>query len=136
MRRLIALALSTALALPGCASHTVTPQTTPARNTDADRQVLVSYVMQLAVGSRVKVTRMDGHDVRGTLMKATEAAVIVQRRTRVPEPPVTVPLEEVRAVEIEPASGNAGRTIAIGVAAGAGAALGVLLILAAIFADD
>ena len=56
MRRLIALALSTALVLPGCASHTVTPQTTPARNTDADRQVLVSYVMQLPVGTRVKVT--------------------------------------------------------------------------------
>jgi hypothetical protein len=59
----------------------------------------------------------------------------VQRRTRIPEPPVTIPIERIRAVEID-TSGGTGRAVAIGATAGAGAALGVILILAAIFAGD
>jgi uncharacterized protein (DUF2062 family) len=42
----------------------------------------------------------------------------------------------VRALELEKNNGTTGRTVAIGVAAGVGAALGVLMILAAIFAGD
>jgi hypothetical protein len=46
-----------------------------------------------------------------------------------------VPLQEVLAVELDvPANGNPARTIAIGAGAAAAATLGVLLVLAAVFA--
>jgi hypothetical protein len=47
-----------------------------------------------------------------------------------------IQLRHVRAVELEKRNGGPGRALAIGAAAGAGAALGVLLILAAIFAGN
>ena len=137
MTRLVALLLSVALALPACATARAAnaqnaPRTPGGR---PDRSVLVSYVTQLPVGARVKVTRLSGDHVRGTLMKATGEEIVVQRHTRIPETPVTIAIDDVRAVEIETPS-NTGRSIAIGAAVGAGAALGVLLILAALFADN
>jgi hypothetical protein len=61
--------------------------------------------------------------------------VVIQRRARVPEAPIAVPLQQVLAVELDgPAGGNSARTIAIGAGAAAAATLGVLFVLAAIFA--
>ena len=45
-------------------------------------------------GSQVRVERTDGDSLRGTLMKATPDAIVVQKNTRVPEAPVEVPLSE------------------------------------------
>lgn len=102
---------------------------------DSDVAVMASYVRQLPVGSRVRVSLSDGTVIHGTLIKADSDPIAVQRRTRIPEAPLQIPLKEVRAVEPEKGGGGTGRAIAIGAAAGAGAALGVLLVLAAIFAD-
>jgi hypothetical protein len=79
---------------------------------------------------------MKGRTLRGTLMKATAASVIIQPRTRVPEPPVEVPLSDVLSVTPESQNGsNLGKAIGIGAAAGAGAALAVFFIIVAVFAD-
>jgi hypothetical protein len=131
MRRLIALLTCASLLASGCASTGATRVQAPT----SDRTLLASYVRQLPVGSRVRVDLVDGKVVKGTLMKATDTSIVVQRRTRLPEPPDEFMLEKVASVQIE--SGNStGRTIAIGAAAGAAAVFGALLILAAIFADD
>jgi hypothetical protein len=69
-------------------------------------------------------------------MKADTDPIVIQKRTRIPEAPLAIAIDEVQAMELEGKNGGPGKAIAMGAAAGAGAALGVLLILAAIFAGD
>lgn len=138
MKSALALLLTVALALPGCATARVADPRFPAvsdQRRPVDPQVMADYVRQLRVGSRVRLTRTNGEEIRGTLMKNDGDPVVIQRRARVPEAPIAVPLQEVLAVELDvPANGNPARTIAIGAGAAAAATLGVLLVLAAVFA--
>ena len=139
MTRLLALVLSVALASSGCATARYTTsqvsvpgpeQTAPAR---PDAALIADFVRKIPVGSRVRVGLADGRTVRGTLMRGDTDPIVIQRRTRVPESPLEIKVADVRTIELDQPTGSSGKTIAIGVAAGAGAALGVLLI-AAIFA--
>ena len=141
MRQVLCLILTAALALSGCASARATDNriyTTRAATggrQPIDRRVMADYIRQLPIGSRVRLSRVKGDDIRGTLMKNDGDPVVIQRRARVPEAPIAVPLQEVLAVELDvPANGNPARTIAIGAGAAAAATLGVLFVLAAIFA--
>ena len=118
----------------GCASsgrHAAVA--TPAMRV-GEADAMASYVRQLPVGSRVRVTLADGRTLHGTLM-STGDPVVLQKRTRIPEAPIEIALAGVRAVELESKSGGTARAIALGAAAGAASALGVLMVLAAIFAD-
>jgi hypothetical protein len=141
MKRLLTLLLCAALAAPGCATaargpryQTSSPQATPTRSA-ADRAVLAEFARNLPVGARVKATTTGNRSVRGTLLKATDASIVIQPRTRVPEPLVEVPFEQLLALEQDQQTSNAGRTAGIAAAAAAGATLGVLFLLAAIFSD-
>ena len=100
-----------------------------------DQAVLAEYVQRLPAGTKVRVDRADGKVVKGTLMKASDVAIVVQTRTRVPEPPVEIPLSEVLAVTPESSGNGIAKAIGIGAAAGAAAALGTILILIAAFSD-
>jgi hypothetical protein len=137
MTRALALVLSVALASSGCAS--VRAQGTRVATTPdlraADPMVMADYIRQLPLGSRVKVSLANGSTIRGTLMKADADPIVVQKRTRIPERPVEIKLADVMAVELDAKKGSLGRSIAIGAATGAAATLGVLMILAAVFAD-
>ena len=141
MRKVLCLMLTAAMALSGCATARATNSriyTTGAASggrQSIDPKVMANYIRQLPVGSRVRLSRLKGDDIRGTLMKNDGDPVVVQRRARVPEAPIAVPLQEVLAVELDvPANGNPARTIAIGAGAAAAATLGVLLVLVAVFA--
>ena len=69
-------------------------------------------------------------------MKVSDTEVVVQPRTRIPEPPVQIPFQTVLRITPESTSGtNLAKAIGIGAAAAVGATLGVFAILAAIFAD-
>ena len=139
MRKLLCLTLTAMLALPGCATTRATSNrmsATGGRQSSVDPRVMADYIRQLPVGSRVRLTRVSGDDIRGTLMKNDGDPVVIQRRTRIPEAPIEVPLRDVLAVELDaPGNGSPGRTIAIGAAAAAAGTLSVFLILAAIFSD-
>ena len=134
MRRLLAVLTCASLLVPGCAS-TGTPRV-QAPDSPVDQGLLASYVRQLPIGSHVRVALTDGHTIKGTLMKTSDTELVVQRRTRVPEPPDEIPLANVTAVELDTNTGSAARAIWVGAAAGAGGALAVFLILAALFAGD
>jgi hypothetical protein len=139
MKRIVALLLCTLLSAPGCAAVTTpysqrTPSPPRATSGLVDPALMAEYVRQLPVGSRIKVTRKNGDVLHGTLMKRDADPIVVQRRTRLPEAPLTIPVADIVSLQLQ-SDGSVGRTIGIGVAAGAGAALGVLLLLAAIFAD-
>jgi hypothetical protein len=138
MRRVVVLLLCAMLALPGCAAVTrpsaqrVTSQPNPSRRVDP--ALMADYVRQLPIGSRVKISQVGGTVIHGTLMKRDTDPIVVQRRTRLPEEPVMIPVRDILALELE-TEGSVGRTIAIGIASGAGATLGVLLLLIAVFSD-
>ena len=137
MKKLLSLALVTLLALPGCATARLSRNRFPAGSPQAggDLKIMADYIRQLPVGSRVRLSRQNGNEIRGTLMKNDGDPVVVQRRARIPEAPVEIPLRDVLSVELETSTGNPGRTVAISAAAAASAVLGVLMILAAIFSD-
>ena len=102
----------------------------------AGHPAIADFVQKLPLGTQVQIDRRQGRSVRGTLLKATAASVTVQPRTRIPEPPVDIAMTEIVRVQPETANGRSvGKAVGIGAAAGGGAALGVLLILLAIFAD-
>jgi hypothetical protein len=136
-RRAVALMMCTVLVAPGCATARATRVQTPGHSTaPADQSILAEYVQKLTPGSAVRVERTGGKNVRGTLIKATDRSVVVQPRTRLPEPPVEVALDEVLSVTPEsPRGANLAKAIAAGAAAGAGAALGIFLILVAAYSD-
>jgi hypothetical protein len=138
MRKILSLLLAAALALPGCAtaraSQAPAVSSRPARRL-ADPKVMSDYIRQLKIGSRVRLSRTNGDEIRGTLMKNDGDPVVIQRRARIPEAPVEVPIAEVIAVELDAPHGNVGRSIAIGAGAAAAAVLGVFALLAAIYSD-
>lgn len=133
MRRLFAVVTCASLLVSGCATATTPRVQAPA--SPIDRGLLASYVKQLPIGSRVRVELAGGHTFKGTLMRAGDTSIVVQRRVRVPEPPEELPLANVLSVELD-TGGGAGRAIWVGAAAGAGGALAVFLVLAAIFAGN
>jgi hypothetical protein len=137
MKRWMASLLCVVLVAPGCAtSQTPRMQTAPQSLTrPAEREVLSEFAAQLPLGSRVKATLDGNRTIRGTLVKRTDKAIVVQPHTRIPEPLVEVPFANLVALEQERPSNGTGRAIAIGVGVGVGAALGMLLLLAAVLGD-
>jgi hypothetical protein len=135
-RKTVAAFVCTALMTTGCASASG-PRVaqTPAAPSVQDRTVLAEYVQRLPAGSRVRVEQTNGSSLRGTLMKATPDTIVVQKNTRVPEPPVEVALSQVTRVTLDSSSSSLGKHIAIGVGTGVAATFGVLLILAALWGD-
>jgi hypothetical protein len=82
------------------------------------------------------VERTAGGSLRGTLIKATDRSVVVQPKTRLPEPPVEVALGDVLSVTPDsPRGPHIGKAIAAGAAAGAGAAFAVFMIIVAAYDD-
>lgn len=135
MRRAIALMMCAVVISPGCATMRVPAQTADDTRR-ADTAVLADYVQRLPPGSFVKVERAGRRTLRGTLMKATSSTVVVQPRTRIPEPPVEVALSEVlNVVPDTPRSANIAKAIVAGAAAGAGAALAAFFIILSVYED-
>jgi hypothetical protein len=138
LRKMLAIVLSGSLALSGCASVARTRMAQaqlPASPSDNTRALIADYVQKLPLGTRVRVERVHAGDVRGTLMKASPDAVVVQRNTRVPEPPVEIPLEQVTRISVDEGRTGLGKAIGIGAAVGVGATFGVLMLLAALLRD-
>ena len=137
VKQLMAVVLCGTVALGGCASAPgpaikQDPQA-PARPA-VDRTVMADYVQRIPAGSKVRLERTDGHTLRGTLMKATAETVVVQQNTRVPEPPIEVPVASIARLTLDQGA-SAGKSIAIGVATGVGATFAFFALLAAILGD-
>ena len=139
LKSALAVLLTIALALPGCATSRVAyANVAPVadQRRPVDPKVMADYIRQLRVGSLVRLTRTNGEEIRGTLMKNDGDPVFVQRRARIPEAPVEIPLRDILAVELDiQGKSHAGRNIAIGAAAAASTTLGVLFFLAMVFSD-
>lgn len=104
--------------------------------TEVEAKALRQMASAIPVGSRVKAQTNTGARVSGTLMSVTDEAVIIKKRTRLPEPAVTVPFAELSRLELQTGEGmSAGKVIGIGLAAGAGAILTLFAFFFALGAD-
>lgn len=135
MRRVMAMLLSmTIVTTTGCASAAAPRVATGPAPESVDATAMGDYLRQLPAGSRVRVERVDGRVMHGTLMKATGSAIVVQKSTRVPETPVDVPVNQIARVTVDGRGGNSvAKSIAIGIASGAGVFFALLAIA---FAGD
>jgi hypothetical protein len=96
---------------------------------------MADYVQRLPVGSRVRVERTDGTSLRGTLMKSTADAIVVQKNTRIPEPPIEIPVAQLARVTIDGGSASTAKAVGIGIASGVGAFFAILAIAFAASGD-
>jgi hypothetical protein len=135
MKKILALLLCGAIVTSGCASASGPRVATAPQPSVVDRTAMADYVQRLPAGSKVRVERTDGTSLRGTLMKASADAVVLQKNTRIPEPPVEVPLAEIARVTTNSGGMSAGKAIGIGVASGVGVFFAILAIFAATFND-
>lgn len=135
LKQTLALALCVAIATAGCASSSggPAPATAPLP-AKTDTATMADYVQRLPAGSRVRIDRTNGHPVKGTLMRASAETITVQANTRVPEPPIEIPIGDVTRVALDRGSSTA-KAVGIGVAVGVGTFFGILAILAATFDD-
>lgn len=102
--------------------------------TSRSATVAGEFVSKLPVGTHTKLELIDGRKIKATLMSIENDAVVVKRNTRLPEPPIRIELSRIIDADIDRGS-SVGKAIAIGTAAGAGAALGVIFLLVAIYSD-
>lgn len=83
----------------------------------------------IPLGTTVKVQRIDGSRVSGTLMRTDDTSVTIKKSTRLPEPPVSITYDQVANIERDRKGAMGwGKAIGFGVAAGAGAILTILAI--------
>ncbi len=138
MKRALAIVLCAAIALQGCASARYAsmgsmPQVTAS---PVDPATMAEFVKKLPAGAKVRVDTAAGRTVHGTLMKANDDEIVVQRNTRVPVAPDAIAIKDIARVVLETPGSN-GKVMAVGAAIGAGAALGVLFLIAFLaFGDD
>jgi len=136
MRKIVAMALTAALLTSGCASAGGPRLAYAGQAAGVERSSMADYVQRLPAGSKVRVERVDGSSIRGTLMKASADSVVVQANTRLPEPPLEVPLSQIARLTVDTGGGTStAKAIGIGIASGVGVFLGILAIFAASWDD-
>jgi hypothetical protein len=123
------------LAAQDSASDT-TAATAAAANQDATVDLLRAYVGKLPIGSIVRVKLKEGKGVKGTLMVIEPDAIVVKPKTRIARPERRLPLSDIDFVELQERNGaSIAKSVAIGVATGAGAFLGLMLLAFAVIDD-
>lgn len=94
---------------------------------DVEAKATREMAAAIPVGSRVKAQTTAGKSINGTLLSVSDDAVIIKKRTRLPEPAVTVRFADLARLELQTGEGmSPGKAIGIGLAAGAGAILTLL----------
>jgi hypothetical protein len=136
-RNAIVLMLCATVGASGCATARGSRVTsTPSLDQAGARRVLVEYAQRLPPGADVRVSRSNGHSIRGTLMKASDQSLFIQPRTRIPEPAMEIPFNDVLELTPEHHGGHSvARAIGAGAAAGAAATLAIILIMFSVYGD-
>jgi hypothetical protein len=147
MTRLIAVTLAAVLATQGCAAtvrgarvHSVAPsgpsgERAGSEQARADAADMRKYAQAIPPGTVVVVRTAAGRSFEGALMGAEEEALLLQPRTRVPEPPVRIPYSDVQAIELKPVGRSANGVFWAAFAGGAAGILAVLVTMVALVDD-
>ena len=133
MSRLIATALIITLTFTMTTARVVAAADI---NQQTTTDLLRAYVEKLPIGSMVKVKMKEGRGVKGTLMVVEPDAIVVKPKTRIARPERRLPYTEIEFVELQERNGNnVAKSVAIGMATGAGTFLGLILITFALIDD-
>lgn len=145
MPRILFVAFVATLSSAGCAPHRVMPNTfaaasapageTPQQSRPVDRELLRKYVSQLPLGAMVRVETTDGKSFKGVLMALESDVVVVQPRTRLPEPARRIPFDVIVSLAPESRDLGVGQALGIGVGAGAASFIALFLIVWAALGD-
>ncbi|HTM34680.1 MAG TPA: hypothetical protein VL263_25400 [Vicinamibacterales bacterium] len=128
MRVFIAFVVITALIAAPLSVRAQEPLA-PAVETAAFQQLASA----IPIGSRIKVRTADGRRLTATLMAADAQRMIVKRRSRVPEPAVSIAYADLSELRRDEGGGmSVGKAVGIGLAAGVGAILTLLAIALAV----
>ena len=98
---------------------------TPGQDADIWRQ----YAMRLPIGSTVKIRTTGGEHWTALLLTVDDTGITMKPKTRIPEPAQRVPFDRLTQLELAQAGSNIAKAAAIGGAVGAGAFLGLLMLL-------
>jgi hypothetical protein len=91
-----------------------------------------TFAVSLDPGTELTVRLNNGQRFRATLVRTTEDALFLQPKTRVPVPVQPVPYDAIVSIERRSGDGiGAAKAAVIGVAAGAGTFLAILLMVIA-----
>jgi hypothetical protein len=82
----------------------------------------------IPLGSKVKLQRVDGGRVGGTLIRADGDGVTIKKNTRIPEAPISVSYDAIANLERDHGGMHWGKAIGFGAAAGAAAILTIFVI--------
>lgn len=95
------------------------------------------FAATLQPGAAISLRLTSGQRVRATLLQVSGEAITIQPKTRVPVSPQQVAYGDIESIELQRTSGGIGigKAVAIGLAVGAGAFLGLLMIAVASFSD-
>jgi hypothetical protein len=129
MQRVIAVLLITTLALPACAPAlaSLTP-----RQADTWRQ----FAGSIPIGSAVKVRTTPGERFTGVLIAVDDTGIEVSPKTRIPEPNRRVAFDRIAQVEMKKTGEvSFAKVAAVAGAVGAGAAVGVFMLLLIAYDD-
>ena len=126
MKRSIAAAVTITLLI---SSTTLTAEQSSA--IPRSREYWFAYASKLPIGSTVRVRTLDGTRVTAVLAVVDDESITLELKTRIPEPPRRISFDQLEQLELSPKGPSIGRSIATGVAVGAGTFLGVLLIIMA-----
>jgi hypothetical protein len=133
LKQPLVLLLCVAIVLPGCGSPRMTrARTVPTQPAvRSESAAMREFVRSIQAGSRIRLETVHGRTLRGTLVHATEDELFVERNTRLPVPIEKVPVADIARVTLDNPSSNS-KLVAVGAAIGAGAAIGVVWIIALI----
>ena len=147
MKRTIAAMLAALLAVPGCAvrapaggartSPRLDPLAIAARHVGGTRAPVArdqagweKYLGSLPPGTKVRVETRDGRSFKGIFLGVDNGAVLVQPRTRIPEPVRTIAVASLTFLEVDQGM-SAGKVVAIAAGVAGATVLGIFLILVA-----
>ena len=143
MKRAVAALMAALLAVPGCAvrlpartavsvahAKALAAHQQPQAPRPSGAGAWERYLQSVPVGSKVKVMTVDGRSFKATYMGVEGAVVTLRPRTRIPEPPVSIPVASLALLELDQGT-STGKIVAIAAGVAGATVLGVFLILVA-----
>jgi hypothetical protein len=144
MKRAMVLFLAALVAVPACAARSAPAvrlvlgrtRVTGHQAQAVDRpEAWRRFAQSLPPGSRIEVTTAEGRKLRGTLIAVEPEGILVNPRTRLPEPPQRVRFDAIASLDLDAGGSHVGRTVAIAAGVSAATVLAVLLALVAVWGD-
>ena len=116
-----------------CAS--VGARSTPSAPAPQAARAMLAAAERIPAGSRISMQVSSGSRFKAVLLAVDGGHVIVQKRTRLPEPALRVDPATIVYLELDSSREGLGKMLAIGAGIGSGVTLAFLAILAAALGD-